>query len=190
MKRSELLQLADRYFSCLTLTDGDENVTNLRLISEMGQDVTDEFETFIQAFLLEHQKSPYQPKSEPSHNIHRYRICIVEDSECLLEEMVDFFLQAGFDVTGCGNGRFALDALQSSDFDLVLSDVQMPVMTGLELLDVLQSRGIKIPFFLMSSSPAYEVLEQYQIAGVAGFFIKPFNLIQMKDQILEYLDDH
>jgi DNA-binding NtrC family response regulator len=102
--------------------------------------------------------------------------------------MVHYFEEAGFDVTGCENGQIALDALQSADFDLVLSDIEMPVMTGLELLGALQSRGMKVPVFLMSASPVHGMSGQHLKAGAIGFFDKPFSLMQIKEQIINYLD--
>jgi CheY-like chemotaxis protein len=189
MTRNELLQLVDKHFTCLAVTVDDINEANLRLISELGQDVTDELEDFIEEFLVQHQKSPYQSNSLTPKQFNKYRICIVEDSEWLLEEMVDYFEDAGFDVTCCENGQIALDALQSADFDLVLSDIEMPVMTGLELLGALQSRGINVPVFLMSASPVHGMSGQHLKAGAIGFFNKPFSLVQIAEQIFKYLDN-
>ena len=47
-------------------------------------------------------------------------------------------VRAGFEVTSVGNGRLALDALQKDTFDLVLSDQQMPMMTGIQLCENLR----------------------------------------------------
>jgi DNA-binding NtrC family response regulator len=160
----------------------------MRLISKMGLDITDQLEATVVEFQLANQKSLNPLNSLTSKEVNRIRICIVEDSEWLLEEMVDYFENAGFDVTGCENGQIALDTVQSSDFDLVLSDIEMPVMTGLELIDAFQSRGMKVPVFLMSASPVYGMSGQHLKDGAMGFFNKPFSLPQIKVQLLKYLD--
>ncbi|MFL5813546.1 MAG: response regulator [Bdellovibrionia bacterium] len=78
-----------------------------------------------------------------------WRIMIVED-EPLLRDTLEQLLQfSGFTVFTAGNGKEALDKLAQNDVDLVLSDIKMPVMDGVELLRHIRvSRpGLKVIFF-------------------------------------------
>jgi YesN/AraC family two-component response regulator len=78
-----------------------------------------------------------------------WRIMIVED-EPLLRDTLEQLLQfSGFTVVTAGNGKEALDKLAQHDVDLVLSDIKMPVMDGVELLRHIRVShpGLKVIFF-------------------------------------------
>jgi YesN/AraC family two-component response regulator len=77
------------------------------------------------------------------------RIMIVED-EPLLRDTLEQLLQfSGFSVVTAGNGKEALDKLAQNPVDLVLSDIKMPVMDGVELLKNIRilHAGLKVIFF-------------------------------------------
>ena len=66
---------------------------------------------------------------------HKARILIVEDNKALSGVVGFNLVRAGFLVTQVGSGIEALEALQRGTFDLVLTDHQMPLMTGIELCE-------------------------------------------------------
>jgi two-component system, chemotaxis family, chemotaxis protein CheY len=63
------------------------------------------------------------------------KILVCEDNVALSGVICFNLVRAGFEVTSVGNGRLALDALEKGAFDLVLSDQQMPMMTGIQLCE-------------------------------------------------------
>jgi CheY-like chemotaxis protein len=81
---------------------------------------------------------------------------IVDDEFGLAEMMRDMLREYGYDVILAINGRLALDALQERSVDLIITDLMMPVMDGLELAGALRSnealRGL--PIILMTSLPS------------------------------------
>jgi CheY-like chemotaxis protein len=82
-------------------------------------------------------------------------ILIVDDEFGLAEMLRDVLQELGYDVTLAINGRLALDLLAESAVDLVLTDVMMPVMDGVELATALrrESRYASIPIVMMTSLP-------------------------------------
>ena len=66
------------------------------------------------------------------------KILVCEDNVALSGVICFNLVRAGFEVTSVGNGRLALDALEKGNFDLVLSDQQMPMMTGIQLCENLR----------------------------------------------------
>jgi len=66
------------------------------------------------------------------------KILVCEDNVALSGVITFNLVRAGFEVTSVGNGRLALDALEKGSFDLVLSDQQMPMMTGIQLCENLR----------------------------------------------------
>ncbi|MBF0518808.1 MAG: response regulator [Nitrospirae bacterium] len=82
------------------------------------------------------------------------RVLLVDDDE-LVREMVAFFLtESGFNVTAAESGKNALDIIdKGSFFDVIVSDMNMPVMSGLELAQEVKSRDLYIPFIFLSGTP-------------------------------------
>lgn len=98
--------------------------------------------------------------------------------------------RAGFDVTPAANGRAALDALAKADFDLVLSDQQMPLMTGIQLCESVRQmpRHKHTPFILLTAKRMeIDFAKLRQTLGVIAILSKPFSpseLIQIIDESL------
>lgn len=86
--------------------------------------------------------------------------------------------QAGFDghlVQEAANGAEALDSIRTNRPDLVLSDWNMPGMSGPELLAAITSEGHRLTFGFVTSESTPEMKEQAQHAGARFFISKPFN---------------
>ncbi len=81
------------------------------------------------------------------------KILVCEDNVALSGVICFNLVRAGFDVTSVGNGRLALDSLEKSSFDLVLSDQQMPMMTGIQLCENLRQLPAhrRTPFILLTA---------------------------------------
>lgn len=77
------------------------------------------------------------------------RIMIVEDEPLLRDTLEQLLMYSGFNVVTAGNGKEALDKLAQDQVDLVLSDIKMPIMDGVELLKNIRAihTGLKVIFF-------------------------------------------
>jgi two-component system, chemotaxis family, chemotaxis protein CheY len=85
--------------------------------------------------------------------------------------------QAGFgghEVIEAEDGREALELVGEHAPDLILSDWNMPEMTGIQLLTTLRSRGDATPFCFVTSEGSEEMREQAAAAGALGLIAKPF----------------
>lgn len=120
------------------------------------------------------------------------RALIVDDSPVMRKIVERALRQAGValgQVTEAGNGAEALDILRQQTVDLVFSDINMPVMDGLEFVRQLRSvdnaRGVPV---LMITTEGNESLVMEAInCGARGFIRKPFTPDQMKRQVLPLL---
>ena len=76
-----------------------------------------------------------------------------EDNAALSGVICFNLVRAGFEVTSVNNGRLALEALQKGTFDLVLSDQQMPMMTGIQLCENIRQLPAhrRTPFILLTA---------------------------------------
>lgn len=79
------------------------------------------------------------------------KILIVDDEPAVREILGQILGSRGYDIEEAGNGEEALDLFQTNHYDLILSDVDMPIIDGLTLQKKLNS----VPFVIMSANPAY-----------------------------------
>lgn len=95
----------------------------------------------------------------------------------------------GFEVTGAANGREALEKVRSLLPDLVLTDIQMPAMGGLEVTRRLREDPAtsRIPVLIMSVLGAKEAIVKGLDAGAVDYIIKPFFLPELKARVRSVL---
>src|SRR5438552_18819126 len=79
------------------------------------------------------------------------RILVVDDDESILTLLDSLFSEEGYVVGVASHGRQALESLERSTFDVVLTDMSMPVMDGWELARALKDRGASIPLVVMTA---------------------------------------
>ena len=92
-------------------------------------------------------------------------------------ELVRLVLEeTGLSVGEAENGQEALDALQAEAYDLVLMDMQMPVMDGVTATRLIRERGLQIPVLALTANAMKGFEARIQEAGFSGFHIKPLNI--------------
>ncbi len=104
-------------------------------------------------------------------------ILAVDDSASL-RQMVAFTLKsAGHNVTEAADGQQGLNAARTTQFDLVITDVNMPVMDGISLIREL--RGLPnykgTPLLMLTTESAADKKQLGKNAGATGWIVKPFN---------------
>lgn len=115
-----------------------------------------------------------------------YRVLLVEDDKTnlFLYRKMQEWKQMGFEIAGeAKNGKEALQKIETEDFDLILVDVMMPVMNGLELLQELQERQITIPSIIASTYNEFEYVRQGMRLGAMDYLLKPVS----KEELLQCL---
>lgn len=102
-------------------------------------------------------------------------ILIVEDDE-IIRELSDYILsQAGYQVFKANNGKVAMDMLRQQKFHLMLLDVHMPVMSGLDVLRELKKPGVPMmPVLMVTANRELETVNEATSLGCMGYVIKPF----------------
>jgi len=118
------------------------------------------------------------------------KILAVDDSASM-RQMVSFTLKgAGHDVIEASDGAEALKMAQGQDVDLVLSDVNMPNMNGLELCANLRKLPSYkfVPILMLTTESAGDKKMEGKQAGATGWIVKPFNPDQLLSTIKRVLD--
>ena len=108
-------------------------------------------------------------------------ILAVDDSASM-RQMVTFTLKgAGFDVVEAVDGQDALNKAKSQKFNLVISDVNMPIMDGITLIKELRTLDDYkyIPILMLTTESTSDKKQQGKSAGATGWIVKPFNPDQL-----------
>jgi len=114
----------------------------------------------------------------------RKQILVVEDEEIARVVLIQALEALGFDAIGAVNGRIALEVLKQQSIDLVLTDIYMPEMNGLELLKQLRQDGNNLPVVLITGYDADEARAAAELYSASALLLKPFRLVQLK-QLLD-----
>src|SRR5580698_3741520 len=84
------------------------------------------------------------------------RILVVDDDDPLLRIHVRALENHRYSVTAAGNGEEAVKALADRSFDVILSDIDMPGMNGIQLLKHVRARDLDVPVVLLTGTPSVE----------------------------------
>jgi response regulator RpfG family c-di-GMP phosphodiesterase len=128
-----------------------------------------------------------------AHSFHRDRLILVVDDSLTIRKMVQKGLEeTGFQVVAAENGQAALNILEACRPDLILSDIDMPVMNGVDLCKSIQTLGdlAAIPFIIMSANNDRSMMRRSLEWGAAAYLVKPFNLEQLVITVEKLLSDN
>lgn len=104
------------------------------------------------------------------------RVLVTDDSRVMRQIVIRTLRQAGYewDIVEASDGQEALTKARAESPDLILSDWNMPEMSGIELLRALRAAGIGIPLGFVTSESSAEMREQAAAAGALFLVAKPF----------------
>ncbi|HWE87549.1 MAG TPA: response regulator [Terracidiphilus sp.] len=117
------------------------------------------------------------------------RTLIVDDSSVMRKIVERALRQAGLDglvVVEAANGVEGLEALRAAPVDLILSDINMPAMDGLEFVRQIrdQKLAVGVPVVMITTESSEEHVKQAIQAGARGYIRKPFTAEQVKERVL------
>ncbi len=108
-----------------------------------------------------------------------FKILIAEDDRELRGLFSRVLTKNGYAVRGVSDGREALDALDADYYDLVISDIMMPVMDGYELVSSLRETGRSIPVMMITAKDAFDDMRLGFLSGTDDYMVKPINVNEM-----------
>jgi EAL domain-containing protein (putative c-di-GMP-specific phosphodiesterase class I) len=103
----------------------------------------------------------------------RGRILVVDDERDLLEVLGTMLAEAGWQVDTAGNGREALTLVDADRYEVVLSDIDMPGMSGVELLREIRGRDLDVPVLLITGHPRVDTAVEALEHGALRYLRKP-----------------
>ena len=111
------------------------------------------------------------------------RILIAEDDQVLADGLLRSLRNAGYAVDQVGSGSEADAALASHDFDLVILDLGLPKLHGLEVLRKLRARGSSVPVLILTAADSVEQRVKGLDLGADDYMAKPFSLQELEARV-------
>ena len=122
-------------------------------------------------------------------NRDNVRILAIEDEDLLREYVCDFLDDIGFETLQASNGREGLEMIRSEKPDLVLTDLRMPEMNGLDVLSTIQSEFPELPVIVISGTGTLSDVIQSMKYGAWDYILKPvhdYNILELSvNRVLE-----
>jgi EAL domain-containing protein (putative c-di-GMP-specific phosphodiesterase class I) len=107
------------------------------------------------------------------------RILVVDDDELLVRALVRTLSAEGYDVATAGDGRKAAELIADAEFDVIVSDLDMPRMNGIQLLQTVRQRHLDVPVVLMTGNPDLKTAVQAVAHGALQYLIKPVSIAEL-----------
>lgn len=138
----------------------------------------------VDALLQRSATDAVRSKEQASRHV-RPKVLVVDDSHTCRKKTCDSLKQWGFDVQGSRNGLDALEQLGESPPELIIVDLEMPLLNGFGLVDRLKDvYSENVPrIIMMSVNPESSAREKAANLGVSGFLPKPFDDVQLRSAL-------
>jgi DNA-binding NtrC family response regulator/EAL domain-containing protein (putative c-di-GMP-specific phosphodiesterase class I) len=125
---------------------------------------------------LEGWRAPTREEPVSAAAEDRVRVLLAEDDEPLRKLIVRSLRRSKFEVVEAGSGKAAAAAVQGQQFDVIVSDINMPDGTGLDLMRSVRRVDLDVPFILLSGDPDVKTATKAIEYGAFRFLIKPLDL--------------
>jgi signal transduction histidine kinase/BarA-like signal transduction histidine kinase len=161
---------------------GEGSTFSFSLNIELPKTVVNQPNSTLTTPALEHYQRTWQSNK---------RLLLVEDNEMLQELIVDYLTPIGISVDLARHGKEALAKLAHNDYDLILMDVQMPVMNGIETTEHLrsQARYATLPIIGFTARLTEPEKEQYLASGMTDLIPKPIDTEQFFSTLKKWLGE-
>ena len=100
-------------------------------------------------------------------------VLVVDDDEALSRALSRVLKMAGYDVVVANDGAAAVEKVMHRAFDVILSDIQMPGMSGVDLLSIVRAYDLDVPVILMTGNPTLETAMEAVSLGALQYLVKP-----------------
>lgn len=136
---------------------------------------------------LAHANQAQQAANESTLSIRPGKVLIVDDGDTNRQLLALILKKIGIHVDEAENGQQAVDFLQSNTVDLVLMDMQMPVMDGYHATRTLRQQGFTVPIIALTANAMQGDEQKCLDAGCTSFLSKPVEIDKLHDRLAEFL---
>ncbi len=127
----------------------------------------------------------YFKNTKHEHDISHAKILLVDDQELNRDVLAHRLSKTGYQITSLGNGQETLDLLEKEEFDLILLDIMMPDISGIEVLTKIRAAGKhnNTPVIMITAIEDVKTVNECINAGADDYIMKPVNTSLLKFRI-------
>lgn len=117
------------------------------------------------------------------------KVLVVDDESFIINLLVNGLTEEGFEVITANNGFEAILAVEEQQPDIVITDIMMPRLTGMEFLKALKNNPAtaKVPVLLISAMDQADIVQQGLEMGAVDYITKPFKINEIIGKLRHYL---
>lgn len=108
-----------------------------------------------------------------------FKILIAEDEEITLKHLLSTLQKEGYEVSGFSNGLKALERMEEENFDVLIADIKMPGLTGIELLEKIKEKDIETEVIIITGFGSIDSAVAAMKKGAYDYITKPFDLDEL-----------
>ena len=146
-----------------------------------------EFHVSTEMVPVPEERSQQQPAMIPADSLSHLRVLIAEDNMVNVMLMKKLFSKWGITPTIAENGERAIEMVQYSNFDIILMDLQMPVLNGFdaatEIRKMRDPKKANIPIIALTASALFDIKERVFSSGMNDYVSKPFKPDELKEKM-------
>ena len=131
-------------------------------------------------------QAPQEPREASRERTAR--VLVADDERSIRELLAIVLKREGYEVIVAENGQAALDALATGAVDLVISDIKMPDMSGVEVLRAAKAADASLPAIMMTAFASTETAVEAMRLGACDYLIKPFDVDELKLKVREKVE--
>ena len=119
-----------------------------------------------------------------------YRVLVVDDQKGVRHLLEELFKKEGYEVNVAVDGRDSIEKVKANTPDIVLMDMKMPNMNGLEASEEIIKYDRNIPIIMMTAYGEMEIVQKALEVGVKKYITKPFDIIDLRNLVREVLEQN
>lgn len=119
-----------------------------------------------------------------------YKIVVIEDDDSVRDNLIKILSTSGYDVSGAGNGKEAVELLLQNKPDLIICDIMLPDINGYKILELInESKKLKgTPFIFLTAKVEMEDLRKGMNLGADDYLTKPFHIKELLEVVKVRID--
>ncbi len=114
------------------------------------------------------------------------KVLVVEDNPLNMELVIEILLARGFTVHEAFNGEEAIRKAENEDYDLILMDIELPGMDGVDVTKILKAKNKNIPVVALTSYAMKGDKERFMKAGFDEYVSKPLDISDFQKRLEKY----
>ncbi|MBN1822037.1 MAG: response regulator [Prolixibacteraceae bacterium] len=116
------------------------------------------------------------------------KILVVEDDQDIRELLVETLKRSDFEVDTAENGKTGLEKFRKQKYDLILTDIRMPVMDGLKMLKKIKKEDSRMPIVVITAYPSVDSAVECLVEGADDYLVKPIKFDDLNVKIQKALE--